>query len=293
MNPVENIPNQKKNKKKFLLKRSKKINNKRRKEHKPQRNIVDDIPISESIEFAFKHPESLLPHLNALRVHLFRSVLVFIGICIAAFFFIDTILNWISAPVPGGLEALEAVDVTEPLSVVMRVLLYTGLTISIPYFLFEIFLFVAPALSIKTKFLWFLSIPVLTLFFLTGMVFAYYILLPPAINFLLTYFPIQTQPRPETYLTLISSIMFWMGLAFEMPPVAFVLARVGLIQAEWLTKYWRIAVVVIAVLAAIITPTPDPLNMLLAMSPLVGIYYLSILLAIIGQQTRTGKRNDS
>jgi sec-independent protein translocase protein TatC len=92
---------------------------------------------------------------------------------------------------------------------------------------------------------------------------------------------ITTQVRPNNYFEFATSLMFWIGLAFEMPLVIMFLAKLGFVKASQLIKYWRHAVVVMAIVAAIVTPTIDPINMSLVMLPLGGLYVISIVLATI------------
>jgi sec-independent protein translocase protein TatC len=88
----------------------------------------------------------------------------------------------------------------------------------------------------------------------------------------------------QEYLSFITRLLLWIGLSFQMPIVIYVVARVGLVTAETMRKQWRVAVVLVAVLAAIITPSIDPVTMLLTMAPLLALYVLSIGLAVIGQR---------
>ena len=246
----------------------------------------EDAPLGDAIQMAVENPTEILYHVDALRRHLVRAAGFFLIVCVVAFIFIDPILVWMTAPIPGGRAALVAIDVTEPLSVVMRVVMLVGFTISLPYIILELLLFAAPGLSRRARFLGLAAIPLITLFFLTGLLFSYYFMLPPALEFLINFKGFATAPRPSSYVTLITGIMFWIGLAFEFPLVIFVLSSMGIVRAEWLKDNWRIAVVIITILAAVITPTVDPLNMGLVMGPLILLYILSIGLAYIGQGRR-------
>ena len=125
------------------------------------------------------------------------------------------------------------------------------------------------------------------------MLFAYFIMLPAAIPFLVTFMGIPTQLRPSNYVRFVTGIMFWLGIAFEFPLVIYVLARIGLIQAKLLLEHWRLAVVIIAIIAAAITPTIDPVNMALVMGPLVALYFLSIFLAFLAQRGRSSSLESS
>jgi sec-independent protein translocase protein TatC len=97
----------------------------------------------------------------------------------------------------------------------------------------------------------------------------------------MSFLGITTQVRPNNYFEFTTSLMFWIGLSFEMPLVIMFLARLKLVKASQLIQYWRHAVVVMALVAAIVTPTIDPINMSLVMMPLGGLYIISIVLAAI------------
>jgi sec-independent protein translocase protein TatC len=131
-----------------------------------------------------------------------------------------------------------------------------------------------------------LAIPAVVIFFLGGMMFAYFVMLPTAIPFLLNFLGMTPQIRPSSYISFTTGLMFWVGIAFEFPLVIFVLAGVGLVKAKTLAQQWRLAVVIIAIVAAAITPTVDPVNMSLVMGPMILLYFLSIGLAAIAQRGR-------
>lgn len=244
-----------------------------------------DTPLAETVQKAIANPADVLAHLGALRGHLMRSVLVLLLASFVAFEFAPVILDWLAAPV-GGLQALEAVDVTEPVGVVMRVTFFTAFAASLPYIAFEMLRFIAPGLTRRARMVGLLAIPLVLVLFAFGVAFTYYVLLPPAVTFLVNFMDIPTQIRPSSYVAFATGLMFWIGIAFELPLVSFVLAAMGLLPARWLSANWRIAVVVLAVLAAAITPTVDPINMLLVWAPLVAIYFISVATASLAQRQR-------
>jgi sec-independent protein translocase protein TatC len=125
------------------------------------------------------------------------------------------------------------------------------------------------------------------IFFIGGMAFAYFVLLPTAIPFLINFGGITSQIRPSSYIRFVTSIMFWIGIAFQFPLIIYVLARVGLVRSKLLMEQWRLAVVIIAVLSAAITPTIDPVNMALVMGPMIVLYFLGIVLATIAERARS------
>ena len=249
----------------------------------------EDTPLGETVQKAIANPGDVLAHLAALRGHLMRASLSLIIVSIVMFQFSGLLLDWLAKPV-GGLQGLQAIDITEPIGVVMRVSLLSAFAITLPYIAFELLLFVAPGLSRRARITGFLAIPLVFLFFVAGMLFTYYYLLPPAVNFLLNFMQIPTAVRPSSYIGFATSLMFWVGLAFEFPLLSYVLSAMGILPARWLGQNWRIAVVALAVLAAAITPTVDPINMLLVWMPLVALYFLSVATASLAQRQRAARK---
>jgi sec-independent protein translocase protein TatC len=251
----------------------------------------DDAPVADSLQMAIDEPESFLEHVGALRKHLIRAFLVFLICAIGAFIFLPEMLDFIARPI-GGLEELSAVEVTEPIGVAMRVVLLAAFAIALPYIVFEIFLFVAPAIKRRARIIGLLALPLVVVFFFGGMAFAFYFILPAGLPVLLNFLDVPTQIRPASYFRFITGLMFWFGVIFEFPLLAYVLSAMRILSPRALIKNWRIAVVVIAVLAAVITPTIDPINMMLVMVPLIALYGLSILLSFLaGGNKNKGDNN--
>lgn len=235
-----------------------------------------------------ERPQLLIDHLEALRHHLLRA-LVFMAITTGlSFAFARQILEFLTSPV-GGLQALRSIEVTESIGAFMRVSLLSGLVLALPYILFEAFLFINPALRPGERKLILVLIPVGSLLFASGLAFAYFVMLPAALPFLINFMGIQAELRPSSYIQFVTSVLFWIGVAFEFPLVIYILASIGLIQASTLLRGWRVAIVAIAVLSAAITPTVDPVNMGLVMAPMTVLYFLSIGLAVIAQRNRQAR----
>ena len=245
----------------------------------------DDTPLGDSLEKAVNNPQSLLVHLDALRKHLFRAALVLVAATVIAFAFASQIINLLALPV-GGIDALIAIDPTEPIGTFMRVSLLTAFAVTLPYIILELWLFIAPGLSRDSRIFGLYAIPIAVIFFAGGMAFTYFVLLPQAIPFLVNFGGLTSQLRPSSYIRFVTSIMFWIGIAFQFPLIIYVLARVGLVRAQVLINQWRLAIVIIAVLSAMITPTIDPVNMALVMGPMIVLYFLGILLAKIAERGR-------
>jgi sec-independent protein translocase protein TatC len=253
------------------------------------RQFLDYEPEETSAGDAFaqtlQSPGVLLDHLDALRGHLMRSLIALAIGTAVGFTFAQRILDWMAQPV-GGIEALQAIEVTESVGAFMKVSLLTGFVLAFPYILFEAFAFINPGLKRRERILLLTSIPAATLLFIGGVAFAYFVMLPVALPFLLNFLGIQTVPRPSNYISFTTNLLFWIGVAFTFPLVIFALASVGMLRARQLTQAWRLAVLGIAIMAAAITPTVDPVNMALLMLPMIALYGLSIVLAAIAERTR-------
>ena len=242
----------------------------------------EDTPLPDALSKAVENPMGLMEHINALRKHIFRSVIFMVLTTAASFVYIRQLLDWLTKPI-GGIESLQAIEVTEPIGVVMRVALLAGFSLALPYIILELWLFAAPGLKKKARISGLIVIPIATLLFIIGMAFAYYVMMPTALPFLLNFMGIKTAVRPASYVKFVTSLLFWVGIAFEFPLIIFALAGMGIVKAQTLASQWRIAVVLIAIMAAAITPTIDPINMGLVMGPMILLYFVSILLAYIAQ----------
>jgi sec-independent protein translocase protein TatC len=247
---------------------------------------IENNPVTDSVARVIESPGEISIHVIALRGHLLRSALYIVAAAAFSFVFNHQILSFLAAPLEGGIDALIAIEVTEPVSTVMRVTLLSGFTIAFPLIAIEAWLFIAPALSGRNRIWGFVAIPVASLLFVLGMAFAYFVMLPAALPFLLNFMGISTIPRPSSYVRFVTGIMFWIGIAFEFPLVIYILARLGWVNHRMLISQWRLAIVAIAVIAAMVTPTVDPVNMALVMGPMIVLYFLSILLARFAAQGR-------
>lgn len=229
---------------------------------------------------------------ETLRGHLLRSVLaIAVGVGIA-FFYTPQLVDFLAVPI-GGLGALKAIEVTESIGVFMKVSLLGGVAIALPYVAFEFWFFAAPGLRPRERLYGLMGIPLAVIFFVGGMAFTYFILLPSALPFLLNILGIQAQLRPQSYFSFVTGLMFWIGVAFEFPLVIYVLTAIGLIRPQPLARNWRIAIVIISIIAAAITPTVDPVNMSLVMLPMILLYFISIGLSYFAYSGREKPAADS
>jgi sec-independent protein translocase protein TatC len=178
------------------------------------------------------------------------------------------------------LQRLIVTSATEPFTLYVTVSLYAAIAVAIPLILLQIWGFISPALykherAYVTPFVLLSSIS-----FVGGAAFAYYILFPPAVRYLLWLGgDFQLLLRASDYFDLITLIMLAMGVIFQMPAITYVLARIGLVSAQMLIKSWKIAIVVILIVAAVVSPTGDIPNLMLFATPMMALYVISIGIA--------------
>jgi sec-independent protein translocase protein TatC len=230
---------------------------------------------------------SLWEHVDALRTHLLRIVIgLAVGVGIS-FLFTRPLAVLLAAPLEGT-ALLGTIEVTESISVFMRIALISGVILALPYIAFELWLFAAPGLSPRERKIGLIGIPLATLFFAGGVAFTYFIM-PAAIRAMEAfnnYMGFSTNWRPNSYYGFVTGLMFWLGLFFEFPLVIYVLTSIGLVQPRVLSQQWRLAIVIISIFAAAITPTIDPVNMGLVMLPMTLLYFVSIGLSHVAYAGR-------
>jgi len=223
---------------------------------------------------------SVLGHLAEFRKRLIRSLIVVAITSVLSFIFYQQIFDILIGPAPPDIS-LQAIEMTEMIGTIMRVCLVSGIILAMPYLTFELIMFVSPALTRKEKRYVYLILPWIALMFAAGVTFSYFILIPRMTGFLLTFGGgIATiEPRIGSYINVVSRLLLAVGLVFEMPVVTTFLARLGVLKPKWLADKRRAAIILAFILAAIITPTIDPINQSLVAVPLVALYEMSIWLA--------------
>jgi sec-independent protein translocase protein TatC len=234
--------------------------------------------------------QSFWGHVEDLRGHLLRIIIaIALGVAVS-FYFTIPLMEYLSIPV-GGLKELQAIQVTEEVSVYMRVALSSGFAIMFPYVAFELWLFAAPGLKSGERKFSLIGIPLATLLFLSGMAFTFFILLPTALQFLGGFTSIAQNWTAGEYFGFIMSLMFWLGIFFEFPLVVYFLSSIGFLKPDLLAQQWRLAIVIIAIIAAAITPTIDAATMALVMLPMSVLYFLSIGLSHIAYAGRAKRES--
>jgi sec-independent protein translocase protein TatC len=227
---------------------------------------------------------SVWGHIGELRGRLLKMVVALALTTIASFMFAQNLIDFLAVP-NGGLVNLTSIEVTENVGVFMRVSMLSGFILAFPIIFYQFVAFIMPGLLPSERKVIYLFVPFATLLFLGGVAFSYYVMMPNAIKFLTQgIIPnLKTTPRIENYINFVTNLMFWTGISFETPLIMFLLAKFRVISSKLLITQWKFAVVIIALVAAVVTPTPDPINMGLLMAPLFGLYILSIALAKIAR----------
>ena len=239
-------------------------------------------------------------HLEELRRRLAIAALTTVATTVVAFIFYKEIVRLLIRPAEGlgaatgGESGLVFVEVTEMLSVTLKVSLVAGLVLAFPVILYQVVMFVAPALSSREKRYLLTFMPGVVLAFVAGVAFGYFVLIPPAINFLLSWGSDLATPmiRIGNYVNVMVMLLFWMGVVFETPWVMLILAKLGIVSWRGFARWRRHWVVVAFILGALITPTFDPMNQALVAVPLIVLYevgiWMSRLMARGGREAYAG-----
>ena len=227
--------------------------------------------------------EELKPHLAELRLRLGISLAVIFVMFFVCFSFWEIILNWMITPLNGVLPEGSHViftKVQEPFFTAIKVAFFTGLILSLPVVFWQFWLFVAPGLYEEEKRLVIPFVFFATLMFVLGAAFCYYIVVPLGFNFLINFGSTLFTALPSIgeYVGFFTKLLFGFGIAFELPVITFFFAKLGLIDDAALIGFFRYAIIIIFMVAALLTP-PDVLTQFLMAGPLVVLYGISILVA--------------
>jgi sec-independent protein translocase protein TatC len=234
---------------------------------------------------------SLVQHLGELRDRLMFTAVALVATTAIAFFFATPLVRILIIPVDCTFiptyscheppTTLISLSPTENFTTYFRVALFAGIALAMPVILYEIYAYIDPALLPKERrFIRFMGLPVIGLF-IGGMLFCYFVLLPNAIKFLINFGEenIKNQLRAADYISFVTIFILGMGLIFEVPVAIFALVKIHVITRAWLAKQRRYAVLVAFLIAAVITPTPDPFNQTLVAVPMYLLFELGLFVA--------------
>ena len=177
---------------------------------------------------------------------------------------------------------------TDRISAIFKISIYGGLLLALPIIIYEALAFIVPGLTRGERKVLLLGALGCMVFMLAGMAFAYFIVLPRALDFLLGVAAenIENVTGIHEYISFVTRIVLWVGIAYQLPMVLAIAARVGMVTAGQLLRFWRYAIVIVFILAAIATPTPDPVTQSVVAIPLLGLYFLGVLFAKILYKAR-------
>ncbi|MDX6622945.1 MAG: sec-independent protein translocase protein TatC [Solirubrobacterales bacterium] len=230
---------------------------------------------------------SLVEHLDELRSRLIVCI-VALGVALALCFWQNNLLlEFAQVPLPDDRDQLITFGVTEPFTTTLTVATYGALVLTLPVLLWQIYAYVLPAFSNSERKA---VLPILILFpilFLAGIAFAYFVVMPAAVKFLLNFNDTQfnIQVRAKDYYSFFGMTMLAGGLVFQMPLVILAITRLGIVSAQQIAKNRRYAYLVLAIVAAAL-PGVDPISMLIELVPLLVLFELSILLAKVFDRRR-------
>ncbi|MEE9198292.1 MAG: twin-arginine translocase subunit TatC [Dehalococcoidia bacterium] len=235
-----------------------------------------------------KNPNQLtiIEHLSELRGRLIKSVIALVvGTAIAAGLTFP-ILRFLKGP--AGDRALVYIDPTELIGTYFKVAIVGGLILAMPVILYQVAMFIAPGMTSREKRYLTAVLPAVVLSFAAGVVFAWFILIPPALDFLLNFGSSVAEPqiRISRYINLILILSFWVGISFQTPLVMLIFARLGIVSPKGFARRRKYAFLGAFVAGAIVTPTFDPINQTLLASPIFVLYEVGIWLARIASWQR-------
>ena len=236
-------------------------------------------------------PEEELPrmgffeHLEELRKRLIVSLVTVFVTFLAAWAWAPEIFEFLARPIrrvlPPG-QDLSYTTLTEPFLMYFRVALLAGTLLASPILLWQLWLFISPALYRREKRWVFPFVFFGVVFFLSGCAFAYYEAFPLVVNFLIGIGrPFHAVITINEYVSMCSKLILGLGLCFEMPLLVFFLARLGIVSERWLLAKFKYAVLIIFIIAAVITPTPDIATQCVFALPMIGLYLMGIAVAWI------------
>ncbi len=242
------------------------------------------------------HKMSLTEHLIELRKRIFRILIVLLIGFGACYYYKDLVFDIITKPLTKVLPKngyLIYTGLTEAFFVYMKLAFFASLIITSPFILYQIWKFISPGLLLKEKKYVVPFVLSSTLLFISGVLFGYFIALPPAFEFFVSFNNqyLQAMISFGDYLSLFVTFLLGFGLSFELPIFIFFLAKLGIVNAKMLSKQRRYAILIIFIVAAILTPSPDALSQILMAIPLMFLYEISIFVARFAEKKKVNSEN--
>ncbi len=232
---------------------------------------------------------TLAEHLDELRSRLVKTC-IGIGIAfVGGLFLVRPLLGVVRDN--ANVERFDVIEATEPITSFFKTALYIAIAFALPLIFYQIFAFVSPGMTRKEKRYLYGSLPFVVIFFLLGVSFAFFLAIPRAFEFLSNFNSdlFDYSPTFGSIASFYIQVSLGMGIAFELPIIMFLLSRLGIISPKRMSSSRRYAIVIVMIAAAIITPTPDPFNMLFVAAPIYLLYELGIIFAKLAARRRSSK----
>lgn len=226
---------------------------------------------------------SLVQHLSEFRDRLMVAAIAVVLTTAISFIFTTQIIQLLILPVGEHIKLI-SLSPTENFTTYMRVALFTGIALAMPVILYEVYMYIDPALHPNERRFALTAGPFVLGLFIFGMLFCYFFILPNAIKFLINFASdvFDNQLRASEYLSFVTTFILGMGLVFEMPVLIWALVRIGVVSRKWLAARRRYVFLIVFIVAAVVTPTPDPFNQSLVAIPMYLLFELGLLLSRVG-----------
>ena len=222
---------------------------------------------------------TIIEHLEEFRSRLFKIAIAFVIASVVTWIFKARIFDALLEP--AGLKELNFMGPAQGLITDVKLALFSAFLLTIPVILYQMWMFIAPAVGDVGRLFTYILVILASSLFLAGVAFGYYAILPVGLQFLLGYAEDRYNEliTADTYLPFVTRLLLASGIVFELPAATYVGAKLGLITAPTLRRFRKHALIVNAVLAAALTPSPDPFSMILMAVPMLLMYEVSILIA--------------
>ncbi|MDZ7373178.1 MAG: twin-arginine translocase subunit TatC [candidate division KSB1 bacterium] len=225
-----------------------------------------------------------LDHLEELRWRLIKCIAAVLVLTLVSYFFSGQMLSFLTRPFPAG-RKLIFLSPTEGFMIRIKLSLFGGIIFGLPVIFYQMWQFIAPGLLPHEKRYVPHIIIISTINFVIGALFAYFVIVPIGLNFLLGFETpdVEAAIRIKDYLGFVTNLMLAFGIVFELPVLSFILARIGILTPEFMSRYRRYSIVLVFVVAAILTP-PDVFSQILLAMPLIVLYEISIIVARLARR---------
>lgn len=229
---------------------------------------------------------TLQEHLVEVRNRLMRIVIVILPLFIFGFLFASKVLVEIKDKA-NATQGLDVRSPTDPLTLTFKIAMYIALSIGMPVIVYQIVAFLSPGLTRKEKRILYTSLPFVSILFISGAAYGYFVAAPRALYFLSTWNSgaFNWQPDGPETISFFLTLMLGLGISFQLPVIMFILAKIGIVTPRLMRKWRKYSILLIAVAAAVITPSTDPINMMVVAIPLYVLYEVGIVILSVFAKT--------